>query len=59
MGVLGVLNIDAAIVSVERAVAGHTGRTDAVKSVATILGAVKQVNRLLAHAKKMARFVFR
>ena len=39
--VFGVFDIDAAVVSIERAVSGHASRADAVKCIATEFGADK------------------
>ena len=39
--VLGVLDVDAAVLGIEGTIAGHASRADAVESVATKLGANK------------------
>ena len=58
VSILGVFDVDATVLGVKRAVSGHASWADAVKSIATVFGANKQVDWLLAHAEQMARFVF-
>lgn len=55
--VFGIANIDAAVWGIEGAVAGLASGGNAVKSVATILGADEEIARFGTHAEKMARLI--
>lgn len=59
VAVFSVFDIDTAVISIKGAVARHASGTDAVKSVATELGADEEIAWLLAHAEEVTRFVFR
>ena len=57
VGKLGVFDVDAAVVGIEGTISRHASRSDAIKSVATIFGAIKEVDGLLSHAEEVTWLV--